>query len=55
MFTSQMMSQEINIPNNPTKKLPNPANYKIVKCKNFERGKLYVTILLFKEYTRILF
>lgn len=21
------------------KKLPNPANFKIVKCKNFERGK----------------
>lgn len=21
------------------KKVPNPGNYKIVKCKNFERGK----------------
>ena len=21
------------------KKLPNPANFKIVKCKNFEKGK----------------
>lgn len=24
--------------NNNMKKLPNPANYKIVKCKSFERG-----------------
>jgi hypothetical protein len=24
--------------NNNNKKLPNPANFKIVKCKNFERG-----------------
>ena len=24
---------------NNAKKLPNPANYKIVKCKNYERGK----------------
>lgn len=24
--------------NNTNKKLPNPANFKIVKCKNFERG-----------------
>lgn len=23
-----------------TKKIPNPANFKIVKCKNFERGKV---------------
>jgi hypothetical protein len=23
-----------------TKKIPNPSNYKIVKCKNFEKGKL---------------
>jgi hypothetical protein len=22
------------------KKMPNPSNYKIVKCKNFEMGKL---------------
>jgi hypothetical protein len=22
------------------KKVPNPANFKIVKCKNFEKGKL---------------
>jgi hypothetical protein len=28
---------EQTIPNNG-KKLPNPANYKIVKCKNFEKG-----------------
>ena len=26
--------------NNGAKKLPNPANFKIVKCKNFERGNL---------------
>lgn len=24
---------------NPTKKMPNPSNYKIVKCKNYEMGK----------------
>lgn len=24
---------------NNNKKLPNPANFKIVKCKNFEKGK----------------
>ena len=23
---------------NPVKKMPNPSNYKIVKCKNFEMG-----------------
>jgi hypothetical protein len=23
------------------KKTPNPSNYKIVKCKNFEKGKKY--------------
>jgi hypothetical protein len=28
-------------PNNPNKKIPNPANFKIVKCKNYERGKVY--------------
>lgn len=25
---------------NINKKIPNPANFKIVKCKNFERGKI---------------
>lgn len=34
---SQMMPKsDQNFPNT-TKKLPNPANYKIVKCKNFEK------------------
>lgn len=27
---------------NNLKKLPNPANYKIVKCKNFERGNVII-------------
>ena len=26
--------------NNANKKLPNPANFKIVKCKGYERGNL---------------
>lgn len=26
---------------NNNKKVPNPSNFKIVKCKNFEKGKLY--------------
>ena len=25
--------------NNNAKKIPNPANFRIVKCKNYERGK----------------
>ena len=25
----------------PNKKIPNPQNYKIVKCKNFDRGKKF--------------
>ena len=29
---------------NNAKKLPNPTNYKIVKCKNFEKGKKFVFI-----------
>lgn len=29
---------DMNFMNN-AKKLPNPSNYKIVKCKNFEKGK----------------
>jgi len=33
--------QDMNFQNNNTnKKLPNPANFKIVKCKSFERGIL---------------
>lgn len=28
---------------NPVKKMPNPSNYKIVKCKNYEMGK-YLSI-----------
>ena len=27
--------------NRTEKKIPNPGNYKIVKCKNFERGKFF--------------
>jgi len=27
-------------PNN--KKIPNPANFKIVKCKNYEKGKFFM-------------
>lgn len=27
------------------KKVPNPANFKIVKCKNFEKGKhIFLTL-----------
>jgi hypothetical protein len=29
-----------NMPN-PIKKMPNPANFKIVKCKNFDAGNLF--------------
>ncbi len=32
--TSQDLGQ------NNSKKIPNPTNYKIVKCKNFEKGKI---------------
>ena len=28
---------------NPVKKMPNPSNYKIVKCKNFDQGN-YLSI-----------
>lgn len=31
------MSEKSNMPN-PIKKMPNPANFKIVKCKNYEAG-----------------
>ena len=27
---------------NPQKKIPNPINYKIVKCKNFEKGYMKI-------------
>jgi len=38
--TSNMnLGQDMNL-NNGAKKLPNPSNFKIVKCKNFERGNL---------------
>lgn len=30
--------------NNNNKKLPNPSNFKIVKCKNFERGIINLSI-----------
>jgi len=39
--TSNMnQNQDMSFSNN-NKKLPNPSNYKIVKCKNYERGKKY--------------
>ena len=28
--------------NQAIKRLPNPQNYKIVKCKNFETGKIKI-------------
>lgn len=34
----QQQNPNSNFPNS-AKKLPNPQNFKIVKCKNFERGK----------------
>lgn len=41
MFATPMMNQDMNFSNNFTKKLPNPSNFKIVKCKSFERGKIF--------------
>ena len=29
-----------NMPN-PIKKMPNPANFKIVKCKNYDAGNFF--------------
>jgi hypothetical protein len=37
--TSVMNTPNDVIVPNGAKKLPNPTNYKIVKCKNFEKGK----------------
>ncbi len=40
MYTSPntgMMSDKV-MGGNPVKKMPNPSNYKIVKCKNYEAG-----------------
>lgn len=57
--TSQMnQGQDGNFQNTYTnKKLPNPANFKIVKCKNFERGifndKKFKTITIFTLLIRI--
>ena len=36
--SSPMMSGNEPNFNNYAKKLPNPGNFKIVKCKNYERG-----------------
>ena len=44
---NMMPRSEHNFPNN-AKKLPNPANFKIVKCKNFERGKKYIKKIIIK-------
>ena len=35
---NQNMGERQTNNNNPVKKMPNPSNYKIVKCKNFEMG-----------------
>ena len=43
IFAQQIIQQSI--PNDfvqgQQKKIPNPQNYKIVKCKNFEKGIAY--------------
>ncbi len=39
--------------NNFVKKLPNPANYKIVKCKGFERGNLILFLKFLKLKIKI--
>jgi hypothetical protein len=36
--SAMMQGNDMTFMNN-AKKLPNPANYKIVKCKNYEKGK----------------
>jgi hypothetical protein len=33
--------QKSNDDGSQQKKTPNPANFKIVKCKNFDKGKFY--------------
>lgn len=57
--TSQMNpSQDMNFQNTHTnKKLPNPANFKIVKCKNFERGNInsILFVLRFKDFVKQIF
>ena len=45
MMFNNAMGYNFNVSNQPIeqvamKKLPNPQNYKIVKCKNFETGNL---------------
>jgi hypothetical protein len=34
------------------KKAPNPNNYKIVKCKNFETSKIFINFLSWKLQIR---
>lgn len=43
-----MPGNDMNVFSN-AKKLPNPANYKIVKCKNYEKGKKNLFILKIKK------
>ena len=49
MMLSNLMGYPQNFDNNQSpveqvaiKKLPNPQNYKIVKCKNFEMGIIFL-------------
>ena len=36
----------MNMTTNPVKKMPNPSNYKIVKCKNYESGNQFTSFSL---------
>ena len=41
MGGENMGGDRSNMPN-PIKKMPNPANFKIVKCKNYDAGNLLI-------------
>ena len=46
IFAQQIIQQNMPVSNEfgqgQQKKIPNPQNYKIVKCKNFEKGKISI-------------
>lgn len=48
MNTNMNYAQNQNSNFQQQKKVPNPANFKIVKCKNFDRGKKNVFKIIHK-------
>lgn len=41
MQMPSMSGMQTDLSGQGQKKIPNPTNFKIVKCKNFDKGKIY--------------